>query len=92
MCLVGCKAEVTDIVRAMFLRFIVSQLSLDSIGAKKGMGDKRTGQTAGQNVIPQLQAQIVPIQGQEVKVGFSTVESILQYVCMIKSQPCLWVW
>lgn len=78
MCLVGCKAEVTDVVRAVFLRLIVSQLGLDSIGAQKGMGDKRTGQTTGQNVIPQLQAQVVPIQRQEVKVGFSTEESTLQ--------------
>lgn len=66
-CLVGCKAEVAYIVRAMFLRLVVSQFSLDSVGAQKGMGDKWAGQTTRQDVIPQLQAQVVPTEMQEVK-------------------------
>lgn len=39
-CLVGCKAEVVDVVWAMFLWLVVSQLGLDSVGAQKGVGDK----------------------------------------------------
>ena len=38
--LVGCKAEVADIVRAMLLWLVVSQFSLDGVGAQKGVGDK----------------------------------------------------
>lgn len=66
-CLVGRKTEVTDVVWAMFLRFIVSQFSLDSVGAQKGVGDKRAGQTTGKDIVPQLQAQVVPKELQEVE-------------------------
>lgn len=66
-CLVGCKAEVADIVGAMFFWLVVSQFSLDSVGAQKGVGDKRAGQATGQDVVPQLQAQVVPKETQEVE-------------------------
>lgn len=39
-CLVGCKAEVAHIVGTVFLRLVVSEFSLDSVGAQKGVGDK----------------------------------------------------
>lgn len=58
--LIGCKMKFTDIVWAVFLRVIVPEFSLDCVGAQKGMSDKWAGETAGQDVIPQLQAQIVP--------------------------------
>lgn len=64
-CLVGRKAEVADVVGAMFLGLVVSQFSLDSVGAQKGVGDKRAGQTTGQDVVPQLQAQVVPKETQK---------------------------
>ena len=39
-CLVGGKAEIANIIWAMFLRLIVTQLSLDRVGAQKSVGDK----------------------------------------------------
>lgn len=42
-CLIGGKAEVTNIVWAMFLWLVVPKFSLDSVGAQKGVGDKRAG-------------------------------------------------
>ncbi len=64
--LVGRKAEVADVVGAMFLGLVVSQFSLDGVGAQKGVGDKRAGQTTGQDVVPQLQAQVVPKRNPEM--------------------------
>lgn len=64
--LVRGKAEVTNIVWAMFLWLIVSQFSLDSVGAQKGVGDKRAGETTRQDVVPQLQAQVVPDKTQRL--------------------------
>lgn len=64
-CLVGCKAELVDVVGAVFVCLVVSQFSLDSVGAQKGMGDERAGQATGQDVVPQLQAQVVPEETQE---------------------------
>lgn len=54
--LVGRKVEVVDIVGAVFFRLVVSNLSLNGVGAQKGVGDKRTGKTPRQDVIPELQA------------------------------------
>lgn len=81
--LVGGKAEVADIVGAMFLRLVVSQFSLDSVGTQKGVGDKRAGQTAGQNVVPQLQAQVVPKETQQVFTLTGTSgRSTVRLVCL----------
>lgn len=63
-CLVGRKAEVADVVGAVFLGLVVPELGLDGVGAQKGVGDKWAGQTTGQDVIPQLQAQVVPVEMQ----------------------------
>lgn len=66
-CLVGCKAEVADVVGAVFLGLVVSELSLDGVGAQKGVSDKGAGQATGQDVVPQLQAQVVPKETREVE-------------------------
>lgn len=39
-CLVGRKAEVADVVGAVFLRLVVSQFGLDGVGAQKGVSDE----------------------------------------------------
>ncbi len=39
-CLVWCKAEIADIIWAVFLRLIVSEFSLNGVGAQQGMCDK----------------------------------------------------
>ena len=67
-CLVGRKAEVADVVGAVFLRLVVSQFGLDGVGAQKGVSDKWAGQTTGQDVVPQLQAQVVPEETREVEM------------------------
>ena len=59
-CLVGGKSEVVNVVGAVFLGLVVSQFGLDSVGAQKSVGDKWAGETSGQDVVPQLQAQVVP--------------------------------
>lgn len=63
--LVGRKVEVVDVVGAVFFRLVVAELSLNGVGAQKGVGDKRTRKTPRKDVIPQLQAQVVPVN-QEV--------------------------
>ena len=67
-CLVGREAEVADVVGAVFLRLVVSQLGLDGVGAKKGVSDEWAGQATGQDVVPQLQAQVVPEETREVEM------------------------
>lgn len=52
--LVGREVEVADVVGAVFFRLVVSELGLDSVGAQKGVGDERAGETPGKDVIPQL--------------------------------------
>lgn len=44
--LIGGKAEVADVVGAMVIMVVVAQLSLDGIGAQKGMCDERAWQAA----------------------------------------------
>lgn len=73
-CLVGCKAKVTNVVWAVFFRLIVSEFSLHSVGAKKGVGDERAGETTGQYVVPQLQAQVVPDDSKEKKLHIRTFQ------------------
>lgn len=59
--LVGGEVEVVDVVGAVLFGLVVSELSLDGVGAQKGVGDKRAGKTPKQDVIPQLQAQVIPV-------------------------------
>lgn len=63
--LVGCKAEVAHVVGAVLLRFIVAQLGLHGVGAQEGVSDEGAGQAARQDVVPQLQAQVVPAREEE---------------------------
>lgn len=63
--LVGRKAEVAYVIGAVLLRFIVAQLGLHGVGAQEGVSDEGAGQSAGQDVVPQLQAQVVPAQKEE---------------------------
>jgi len=57
---IRCKAKLTDIVTAVLIRVVVTKLGLHSVGAQQGKGDKGAGQPAGHDVIPQLQAEVVP--------------------------------
>lgn len=63
--LVGRKAEVAYIVGAVLLGFVVTQLGLHRVGAQEGVSYEGAGQAAGQDVVPQLQAQVVPVQKEE---------------------------
>ena len=76
-CLVWREAEVVDVVGAVLLGLVVPQFGLDSVGAQEGVGDKRAGQTAGQDVVPQLQAQVVPEETQE-EIGVYVVTKHLE--------------
>lgn len=73
--LVWGEAELTDIVAHVFLGIIVTQFSLHSVGAQKGMRDKGARQAACDNVCPQLQAQVVPGKGQGKRWAWSTPSS-----------------
>lgn len=42
--LIGGKAEIADVVRAVVVLVVVSQLSLNSVGAQEGMSDERAWQ------------------------------------------------
>lgn len=43
--LIGCEAEVADVVGAMVVGVIVSQLGLYGVGTQQGVGHEGTGQT-----------------------------------------------
>lgn len=43
--LVGGKVELADVVGAVLLGLVVSQLGLDGVGTQKGVGDKRARET-----------------------------------------------
>lgn len=58
--LVGGEAEVTHVVGAVLLGLVVAELGLHGVGAQQGVGDEGAGQTAREDVVPQLQAQVVP--------------------------------
>lgn len=58
-CLVGGKAELTDIVAYMLLSIVVTQFGLHSIGAQQGMRDEGAGQSPRDDICTQLQAQVV---------------------------------
>lgn len=44
--LVGGKAKVANVVGAVVVQVIVTQLSLDGVGAQEGVGDERAWQPA----------------------------------------------
>lgn len=77
--LVGSEAEVADVVGAVLLGLVVTQLSLDGVGAQQGVGDKRAGQTPGQHVIPQLQAQVVPGKMEAEMLLTTDLESLILF-------------
>lgn len=52
--LIGGKAEVTDVVRAVLVLVVVPELSLDSVGTQQSVSDERAGEPTGQDVITQL--------------------------------------
>lgn len=74
--LIGGKAEIADVVRAVVVVVIVPQLRLNSVGAQEGVSDERARQSTWQHVIPQLQTQVVSVKrdkrGGEESVGSQT--------------------
>lgn len=84
--LIGGEAEIIDIVWAVVVLVVVSQLSLNGVGAQQGMSDERARQSAWQHVIPQLQTQVVSVRrdkgGGEKGVGSQTsmIQGKLQQV------------
>ena len=57
---IRCEAKLADIVAAVLVGVVVAELRLHGVGAQQGQGDERAGQSAWHNVIPQLQAEVVP--------------------------------
>lgn len=45
-CLIGSKAEIADVVRAVVVLVVVSQLGLNGVGAQEGVSDERARQPA----------------------------------------------
>lgn len=60
--LVWSELKVRDVVQAMFLRVIVTQLSLQGVRAQKSVCDERTGQTSRCNVLSELKTQQIPAE------------------------------
>lgn len=52
--LVGGKAEVADVVCAVLVLVVVSELSLHGVGTQQGVSDERAGEPTGQDVFTQL--------------------------------------
>lgn len=87
--LIGCKAEIADIVGAVVFLVVVSQLCLNGVGAQEGVSDERARQPTWQHVIPQLQTQVVSVRrdkrGGEKGIGSQTslIQSKLEQVSSI---------
>lgn len=80
--LAGSEVEVVDVVGAVLFRLIVAELSLNGVGAQKGVGDKGTRKTPRQDVIPQLQTQVVPVD-QEI-----TTSILILHKSLFKPRNC----
>lgn len=52
--LIGGKAEVADVVCAMLVLVVVSELSLDGVGTQQSVSDEWAGEPTRQDVITQL--------------------------------------
>lgn len=76
--LVGREVEVVDVVGAVLFRLVVAELSLNRVGAQKGVGDKRTRKTPRQDVIPQLEAQVVPVNQENTNVTVIANKSLFK--------------
>lgn len=60
--LIRRKPEVTGIVGAVVVQVIVAKLSLNSVGAKKGVSDEWAWQSTWQHVVSQLQTKVVSVK------------------------------
>lgn len=60
--LIGGKAEIADVVRAVIFVVVVTKLSLNGVGAQKGVSDEWARKSTWQHVIPQLQTQVVSVR------------------------------
>lgn len=58
--LVRGKAKLVNVVRGVLLWIIISQLRLDCVWTKNCVCGEGAGQTAGHNIISQLQTQVIP--------------------------------
>lgn len=58
--LVWSELKVRDVVQAMFLRVVVTQLGLQGVRSQKCVCDKRTGQTSRCDVLSELKTQQIP--------------------------------
>lgn len=63
--LVGGKVEIADVVGAVVIVVVVSELGLNGVGAQEGVSDERAWQPTWQHVIPQLQTQVVSVRGEK---------------------------
>lgn len=98
--LVGSKAKLADVVTAQFLRVVVSQFRLSCVRAQYCMGGKGAGQAAWNHIISQLQAQVVPVRGWEVKtdlnifdaINLDNVISVCQHLWMMDTVSSVCVW
>lgn len=57
--LVRGKLEVTEVITAMLFWVVVPKFSLQCVRSQEGMSDKRAGQAARGDVLPELKAQKV---------------------------------
>lgn len=52
--------KLRQVILFMLIGAVVANVGLHQIAAEQRLSDKRAGQTAGHNIIPYLQAQMVP--------------------------------
>ena len=64
--LVGGEAEVADVVGAVLVMVVVTQLRLHRVGAQQRVCDEGAGEPAREDVIPQLQTQVISVQREKV--------------------------
>lgn len=59
-CLVRGQFKFTDIIRAVQIGIVVSQLGLDRVGTQQSQSRKGTGQPPRNDVLSKLKTQVVP--------------------------------
>lgn len=60
LCLVWGQFKFADVVGAVQVGIVVAQLGLDRVGAQQRQRGEGAGQAPRQDVLPELQAQVVP--------------------------------
>lgn len=78
--LVRGQFKFTDIIWAVQIRIVVSQLGLDRVGTQQSQSRKGTGQPPRNDVLSKLKTQVIPGQGEKGKILFTeSIEKLQKF-------------